>query len=119
MDSEWAENVLAVYDYATAQILLSKLDQTYQRGPYLISVLKPLYKSDSPVPLHLFQDFTGVVLDHASNWVKNFTYLAAQQRSWTEHSLPRFGLTMRNLIAVAGKVMPDVANALKIMIQIR
>jgi hypothetical protein len=119
LDAEWAENALAVYDYAAAQILLSKLDTTYQRGPYLISVLKPLSKSDSPVPVHLLQDFTGVVPDHASNWVKQFTYLAAQQRGWTDQSLRRVDLTMRNLIAVAGIVTPEVAGALKTMIQIR
>lgn len=119
LDSEWAENVLAVYDYAAAQILLSKLDTAYQRGPYLISVLKPLSKFDSPVPVHLFQDFTGVVPDHASNWVKHFTYLAAQQRGWTDKSLRRFDLTIRNLISVAGIVTPDVASALTTMIQIR
>lgn len=118
-DSEWAENVLAVYDYAAAQILLSKLNTTYQQGPYLISVLKPLSTSDSPVPLHLFQDFTGVVPDHASNWVKNFIYLTAQQRGWTDKSLRRFHLTIRNLISVAGIVTPDVASALNALIQIR
>ena len=118
-DAEWAEHTLAVYDYAAAQILLSKLDTTYQRGPYLISVLTPLSLSDSPVPLHLLQDFTGVVPDHASNWVKHFTYLAAQQRSWEDQSLRRVTLTMRNLIAVAGIVTPEVAGALKTMIQIR
>ena len=118
-DAEWAEHVLAVYDYATAQILLSKLDTTYQRGPYLISVLKPLSKADSPAPVHLFQDFTGVVPDQASNWVKHFMYLAAQQRGWTDQSLRRVNLTMRNLIAVASIVTPEVAGALKTMIQIR
>jgi len=119
LDYQWAENVLAVYDYAAAQILLSKLDTTYQRGPYLISVLKPLSLSGSPVSVHLLQDFTGVVPGHASNWVKDFAYLAAQQRGWTDQSLRRFNLTMRNLIAVAGIVTPDVARALNTMIQIR
>ena len=118
-DSEWAENVLAVYDYAAAQILLSKLDTTHQQGPYLISVLKPLSLSDNPVPLHLLQDFTGVVPDHASNWVKHFTYLAAQQRGWTDQSLRRVHLTMRNLIAVAGIVTPEVASGLNSIVQIR
>ena len=32
---EWATNVLAVYDYATAQILLSRVRQAHQDGPYL------------------------------------------------------------------------------------
>ncbi|MDF0673341.1 MAG: hypothetical protein P0120_03210 [Nitrospira sp.] len=118
-DSEWAEKVLAVYDYAAAQILLSKLDTMYQQGPYLISTLKPLSMSDSPQPLHLFQDLTGVVPDQASNWVKHFTYLVAQQRSWQDQSLRQFHLKMRNLLAVAGIVTPEVVNAVKTLVQVR
>ncbi|MBX3329865.1 MAG: hypothetical protein KF722_05660 [Nitrospira sp.] len=117
--AEWAENTLAAYDYAAAQILLSKLSTTYQDGPYLISVLKPLSKAGSPVPVHLFQDFTGVVPDHASNWVKHFTYLAAQQRSWQDQSLRQFHLKMRNLLAVAGIVTPELVNSVKTLVQIR
>ena len=117
---EWAENTLAVYDYAAAQILLSKLNATYQQGPYLISVLKkPLSKAGSPVPVHLLQDFTGVVPNQASDWVKQFLYLAAQQRSWQDQSLRQFHLKMRNLLAVAGIVTPEVVNAVKTLVQIR
>lgn len=115
--AEWAQNVSSVYDYAAAQILLNKLDSTYTRGPYLISVLKPLSEMSPPTPVYLVQDLAGVVPDLASNWVRLFTYLTAQQRSWTDQSLRRFGLTMRNLIAVAGKVTPEVAGSLKTMIQ--
>ncbi|NOU10211.1 MAG: hypothetical protein HOO98_09370 [Nitrospira sp.] len=119
-DSEWAEHVLDAYDYAAAQILLNKLGATYQQGPYLISVQKqPLSTSKKPPPLYLFQDFTGVVPDHASNWVKHFIYLAAQQRSWEDQSLRQAHLKMRNLLAVAGIVTPDVVSALKALIQIR
>ena len=82
--------VLRAYDYTAAQILLNKLDKTYQRGPYLISVLKPLSETSSPV--HLFQDLTGVVPDLAWNWIEFFTYRAAQERSWKEESLSRLGL---------------------------
>jgi hypothetical protein len=118
-DSEWAEKVLAVYDYAAAQILLSKLDSMYQQGPYLVSTLKPLSVSDSHQPLHLFQDLTGVVPDHASNWVKHFTYLAAQQRSWQNQSLRQFQLKMRNLLAVAGIVTPEVVGTVKTLVLVR
>jgi hypothetical protein len=115
--TEWAENVLAVYDYAAAQILLSKLRQAYQQGPYLLSVLKPLQEPDAPA--HLWQDLTGVVPEMAWEWVKFFTYLAAQQRSWSEESLQRFGLKLRNLIAVGGKVTPDVMKGLEKAIQFK
>lgn len=109
---ERAENVLAAYDYAAAQILLNKLDNNLQKGPYLISVLKPLSEDTPSVPLYLFQDLTGVVPDLVREWVKYFCYLGAQQRDWTEQSLQRFGLTLRNLIAVAGKVTPELLSGL-------
>ena len=117
--AEWAQHVLAVYDYASAQALLNKLDKTYQRGPYLISVLKHLSEHSTAMPVYLVQDLAGVVPDLASNWVRLFNYLTAQQRGWTDQSLRRFGFTMRNLIAVAGKVTPEVATALRTMIQFK
>ena len=113
VSAEWAANALNVYDYTTAQKLLDKLDKTYQRGPYLISVLKkPLSLRTMPVQEHLLQDFTGKVPELASSVVDLFTYRAAQQRTWSEAALRVFSLNVRNLIAVAGKVTPQVANAL-------
>ena len=81
--------MLAAYDYAAAQILLSRVRQAYQQGPYLLSVLTPL--SDAGTPAHLWEDLTGVVPELAWNWVRFFTYLAAQERSWSEDS-PRNAL---------------------------
>lgn len=109
---KWAANVLDLYDYTTAQKLLDKLDKTYRRGPYLISVLKqPLSNGDTPIPVHLLQDLTGKVPELVSQFVDFFTYRAAQQRTWTDESFQRFRLTLRNLIAVASKVGPGVADA--------
>jgi hypothetical protein len=99
---------------------LDKLDKMYQRGPYLISVLKqPLSDIASPVQLHLLQDFTGKVPKLISNVVDLFTYRAAQQRTWSEESIRSFGLNVRNLIAVAGQVTPDVASAVVTLIQVK
>jgi hypothetical protein len=109
---KWAANVLEVYDYATAQKLLDKLDKTYRRGPYLISVMKqPLSNGDTAIPVHLLQDFAGKVPELVSQFVDFFTYRAAQQRTWTDESFQRFRLTLRNLIAVGSKVGPGVADA--------
>jgi len=115
--AEWAANVLAAYDYAAAQILLSRVQRAHQDGPYLLSVLAPL--SEPGMPAHLWENLTGVVPELAWNWIKFFTYLAAQQRSWSDESLQRFGLTLRNLIAVGGKVTPDAMKALETAIQFR
>lgn len=109
---KWAANVLDLYDYATAQKLLDKLDKTYRRGPYLISVIKqPLSNGDASIPVHLLQDFTGKVPELVSQFVDFFTYRAAQQRAWTDESLQSFRLNVRNIVAVASKVEPGVADA--------
>jgi hypothetical protein len=79
-NAEWAVNVLSVYDYAAAQILLRKLGQVYQHGPYLLSVLKPL--SQPGMTTYLLEDLTGIVPELAWDWVKFFIYLAAQERSY-------------------------------------
>src|SRR5215472_9320075 len=120
VSAEWAANTLDVYDYATAQKLLDKLDKSYQQGPYLISVgKKPLSDMATPVQAHVLQDFTGKVPELASNVVELFTYRAAQQRTWSDESLRSFVLNMRNLIAVAGKVTPDVASAVIKLVQLQ
>ena len=110
-NTEWADNVLAVYDYTAARILLSKVQQAHQQGPYLLSVLPPL--SDAGTSAYLWEDLTGVVPQLAWDRIKVFTYLAAQRRTWSQESLQRFGLTLRNLIAVGGKVTPDVMKGLE------
>jgi hypothetical protein len=115
-NAEWAANVLAVYDYTTAELLLSQLDQSYLKGPYLVSVLKPLSRSD--IALYLFEDFTGVVPELVAERVKFFKFLAAQERTWSEASLERFGHTLRNLVAVGAKVAPDVWQGLARIIRL-
>ena len=110
-DTQWAENVLAVYDYTAAQILLNSVQQAHQQGPYLLSVLKR--PSDAGTSAHLWEDFTGLVPELAWERIRLFTYLAAQERSWSEDSLQRFGFKLRNLIAVGGKVTPDVMKGLE------
>ena len=116
-NAEWAANVLAVYDYTTAQILLSGLDKSYLKGPYLVSVLKPL--SETSTTTYLFEDLTGVVPELAQDCVRLFTYLAAQERSWSDESLQRFALKLRNLVAVGGRVAPDAFKGLQKMIQLK
>ena len=116
-NTEWAENVLAVYDYATAQIMLNSVNQTYKHGPYLLSVLKPLSEQD--LSAYLWEDLTGVVPELAWDWIKLFTYLAAQERSWSEATLRRFGLKLSNLIAVGGKVTPNTLKALEKLIEFK
>lgn len=107
-----AENILAEYDYVAAQILLNKFNKAYQKGPYLISILKPLSNEESSVPTYLFQDLTGVVPDLVGEWIKYFCYLGAQQHDWKEKTLKAFALKLRNAIAVAAKIIPNYSSTL-------
>jgi hypothetical protein len=97
--------------------LLNKVQQDHQEGPYLLSVLAPL--SEQALTPHLWENLAGVVPDLAWSWIKFFSYLAAQQRSWSDETLQRFGLKLRKLIAVGGKVTPTAAGALQTAIQFR
>ena len=119
-NSDWAASVLAAYDYASAQILLARIQQTRDGGPYLVSVLKPL--SEPGASAHLWEDLTGVVPELAWTWIKLFTYLAAQERSWSEDSLQRFGLRLRNLIAVGSRipatVLKEISGAIRFRTQL-
>jgi len=116
-DPDFAKKILSVYDYARAKVLLSQFENTYDRGPYLISVKKPLTKRSESVPIHILQNFTGVVPELAAKEVRDFEFLAAQQRTWTEQAMRRFPSKLRNLIAIAGKVTPGVATSLRTTIQ--
>lgn len=109
--------MLSVYDFARAKVLLSKFATSYDRGPYLISVKSPLSQTREPIQVHILQNFTGVVPDLAARGVKNLEYLSAQQRTWTEQSMRTLQFKMRNLIAIAAEVAPEVAASSKSMIQ--
>jgi hypothetical protein len=116
-DAVIAQHVLDVYDYAQASVILNRVQGFHQSGPYLLSLTTPLAQPGTR-PL-LWQDLTGVVPDRAWDWVKNFAYLAAQPRTWSDAALQDFGLKLRNLIAVAGKLAPDVAKAMEKLIQVK
>ena len=116
-DPDFAKKVLAVYDFDRAKVLLNKFEKAYDRGPYLISVKTPLTPASESVQAYIFQDFTNVVPELAVSGVRHFEFLAAQERTWSEKSMQVLAFKSRNLIAVAGKVTPEVAGSLKAMIQ--
>lgn len=115
-DPDFAKRVLAVYDFDRAKVLLNKFEKPYDRGPYLISVKSPLTQTPEPVPLHILQDFTDVVPKLAARGVRDFEYLAAQERTWSEQSMRKFPSKLRNYLAIASEVTPEVVVSLKSMI---
>jgi len=63
------------------------------------------------------QNFTGIAPELTARGVKNFEFLAAQERTWSETALKALAFKLRNLVAIAGKETPKVAGGLKMIIQ--
>jgi hypothetical protein len=101
-----AVDLLDAYDYARARVLLSDLGiGAIGGGPYLISRSAGASGGSST---RLLIDMTGVSPALMWDWMTWFCWLAGQERSWSEAALKRFGLNLRNVIAVAGSVTPVV-----------
>ena len=106
---ELAVKLLGIYDYARAQVLLADfgLDAT-SSGPFLVSKrLQASTRADRTV-----FDMSRVAPTLVSQWTKAFCNLATQESSWTETTLRRLALNVRNVIAVAAKLTPQVKGEL-------
>jgi hypothetical protein len=101
-----ASDLLDVYDYARARVLLSDLGiNTIGGGPYLISRGT---ESTGVSAGRLLIDMTGVSPGLIWDWMTWFSWLTGQERSWSEVALKRLGLNLRNIIAVTASVTPVV-----------
>jgi hypothetical protein len=112
----FAQNVLDVYDYARATLILAQLRHPRQNGPYLLSMGRPF--SQPGAGSLLWEDLTGVVPDQAREWISFFDYLTAQQHSWSDVALRRFALNLRNVLAISGKLAPDVIRSLEVLVRL-
>lgn len=101
-----AQDLLAAYDYARAQVVLARLGTTADAsGPYLLMTMQPA----------TLQAHTAVVTQNMSNvdprvaeeWVRWQTRLAASPRAWSNESLTQLALSLRNMLATAARALPD------------
>ena len=107
-DSEWADRVLDVYDYARAKVLLNRLDDEYASGPYIVSVHSPLSQA-RPRTAYLFEDLRRVVPGLMAHWMEAFTWLTAKERTWTQKNVKELGLGIRNAMIIASQALPQMA----------
>jgi hypothetical protein len=115
---ELAIKLLNIYDYARAQVLLSGFGiRASGSGPFLIARKISKADSDSVQPL-LNMDMSQVSANLVWDWTKAFCILATQEPSWTEATLRRLALNVRNVIAVAAKNTPPVLGELDKWIQV-
>ena len=116
--SDWIEKTLTAYDTGLAEVLLSGLDLDSTSGPYIVALRNPLQMKAQPndQDVYTILNLSGQEPEVIRAWVKSFKRLAAKERSWTDETLNRFRLQLRNLIAIGGSVTDTtLANLSKII----
>lgn len=108
-----AQKVLAAYDYPRAKILLADIGvQAVRGGPYLVSRL-PATADKEAAPM--FFDLGHVTPKLVWDWVKAFCTLAAQERSWSEVTITKLALNIRNVVAVSAREVGDLEEYIRIL----
>jgi hypothetical protein len=104
-----AAEILQAYDYARAKLVLAEFDLgAAGRGPYLVS----RESRSGPTRAGLLVDMTGVSPSLVWDWMNSFCWLAGQERSWSEVTIKKLGLNLRNVIAVTATTTPVVLASL-------
>jgi hypothetical protein len=107
-DRDWAAQILEVYDYARAKVLLVRLGDEYPSGPYIVSVRSPL--SENRASAYLFEDLRRIVPSLMQAWIEAFVWFAAKERSWTERNVRYLGLNIRNVVKVSGLAASEMVG---------
>jgi hypothetical protein len=107
--AEAATRLLAVYDHTRAQVLLADLDRSARQGPYL--ACRPRAAPGAQLAMPFF-DMSRVVPKLVGDWVDAFCALVLQEPTWTDVTVRKLLLDMRNVIAVAARLTPDVLGDL-------
>jgi hypothetical protein len=99
------------YDYARAQIILSRLMNRIA-GPYIISYSAPLSAASSVDGGRLLvEDLSGVPPDLAFLWMNEFTAQAGRPQYWDKPAVRNLMLNLRTQVAVAARAFEDVRAA--------
>ena len=110
---EW---VLENYNYARAKFFLSKLPETRQDGPYIVSTLNPIARLQRGAGEHLVQDLSAIPparTDIIQAWIKAFLRRATQPRKWDSTSGEKLTQKLRLVVAIAAEGLPQVQEAIK------
>jgi hypothetical protein len=101
------------YDYARAQVLLSRFTTPHLDGPYVISATQPLSSALTPPDHYLYQDLSSVPPELVPLWIKEFMVQAQEPEFWKARTKDQFILRLRTAIAVAGQQLPDLSQAVR------
>lgn len=110
-----AEWLLDNYDFARARVLLDLLPGSHDAGPYFVSVLKPLSRTERLSGQYLFQNLSAVPAepqDLISSWILYFMNQAAQERFGEPKTVELLTLKLRTTISVLATGLPEVKKQL-------
>lgn len=108
-----AEELLRLYDYERAEVILSGLQGEHHQGPYVVSFpggANPLVRP------YILQDQSWVPAELVTLWMREFLNQAAQERDWSKTHSASFILKMRTIITVGGGALEVVQKQLKQLI---
>lgn len=106
-----AEWLLEHYHYTRARVQLSAAPGPHREGPYLISTLTPLSRTDHLSGPYLQQDLSRVPALLVGLWVKEFLHQVEQERFWEESTVRQFALNLRTAIGILADGLPEVHRA--------
>ena len=99
------------YDYARAQIILSKLMDRFT-GPYIVSYSAPLSSAASvEAGRILVEDLSRITPDLAFLWFNEFTTQAGRPQYWDKPALRNLMVNLRTQVAVAAQAFDEVRTA--------
>jgi hypothetical protein len=107
-----ADSLLAIYDYARAQVLLSQFRQVSGDGPFLLGTRTPLSSRSAETTPVIVHDLSAVPPHLVGLWVAEYLTQTAQERYWEENTLRQVSLKLRTIISVLGQGVPDVQSSL-------
>ena len=118
---EEPDYVLAHYDYARAQLILTALPHderptTRGGGPYIVSYRRPLTaiaQGDAHVDEeYLFQDLSSVPARVVRLWVREFLSQVRQPEYWRDRPMQDFALRLRTHLATLADFVDEVPPGL-------
>jgi hypothetical protein len=98
---ELAEWSLRNYNYPRATKFLRVIPARLDKGPYIISTLRPLSEVEKISGHYLLFDLSNVQEQLISSYIKEFLAQSSQASFWEPRQVPQFVLKVRNNIAVA------------------
>jgi hypothetical protein len=93
-----------------ARYFLSKLPGKHGKGPYILSVVRPLSSAEGSPDRFLLQDLSSVPPRMLTPWLKAFVEQAAREAFWQSGDSATLALRIRTALAQAGDDLGETVD---------